>query len=68
MTKKAEAPAYGRRDFFRKAGLGAGAAGVAAVGLAAKDGKAAVATEGQERGVGYQETAHVKKFYELARF
>ena len=68
MTKKAEAPAYGRRDFFRNAGLGAGAAGVAAVGLAAKDGKAAVATPGQERGAGYQETTHVKKFYELARF
>ena len=68
MTKKAEAPAYGRRDFFRKASLGAGAAGVAAVSLAAKDGKAAVATDEQGRGVGYQETAHVKKFYELARF
>ena len=40
MSKKKEETSVGRRDFFRKAGLGAGVAGVAAVALA-KDGKAA---------------------------
>ncbi len=48
MSEKKKA-AIGRRDFFKKAGLGAGAVG----------GKG---------GRGYQETAHVKKYYELARF
>lgn len=67
MSKKAETD-MGRRDFFRKAGLGAGAAGAAAIGLSA--GKADAATPGQDKtkGAGYRETAHVKKFYELSKF
>ena len=67
MSRKKEETAFGRRDFFKKAGLGAGAVGAAAVGLAAEQGEAAEPAK-DGRGRGYQETAHVKKFYQLARF
>ena len=68
MSERKKAVAIGRRDFFKKAGLGAGAVGAAAVGLAASDTKAATPAKGGTSGRGYQETAHVKKYYELARF
>ncbi|MDF2096547.1 formate dehydrogenase [Aquibaculum arenosum] len=54
-----------RRDFFRKAGLGVGALGAAAVTMAA-GGEAEAAEERKPKG--YQESAHVKRYYELARF
>ena len=63
MSKKT-ATSVGRRDFFRKAGLGVGAA---AVGLSAKDSAAQPAKTGP-KSAGYRETEHVKKYYELARF
>ncbi len=66
MSKK-DMPSIGRRDFFGKAGLGAGALGAAAVGLSAKQGKAET-VKASPRGAGYQETAHVKKYYELSKF
>ncbi len=66
MTKKAAA-AIDRRDFFRKASLGAGVAGAAVAGLSASKVKAGELDAGALKGAGYQETAHVKKFYELAR-
>ncbi|MBB3064684.1 MULTISPECIES: formate dehydrogenase [Limibacillus] len=66
MTKKDE-KAMDRRDFFRKAGLGAGVAGVAAASLT-KGATAAVPETRSASSVGYRETDHVKKFYELARF
>ncbi len=64
-TKKATK--MDRRNFIRNAGLGVGAAGAAAVGLSV--GKATAASPGpaSSKGAGYQETEHVKKFYELAR-
>jgi hypothetical protein len=65
MSKKKET-SIGRRDFFRKAGLGAGAAGAAAVGLSVTEAEASPAKS--SKGAGYQETEHVKKYYELARF
>ena len=68
MSEKKKAEALGRRDFFRKAGLGAGAAGVAAVALSKTPAKAAVAGGKATGGKGYRETDHVKKYYELARF
>ncbi len=68
MSRKKEEAAIGRRDFFKKAGLGAGAVGAAAVGLAAGESEAAEPAEDGRGGRGYQETAHVKKYYELARF
>jgi hypothetical protein len=65
MSKK-EGTSIDRRDFFRKAGLGAGALGAATAGLSAKASAAAPAKA--VRGAGYRETEHVKKYYELARF
>jgi len=67
MSKKKEETSLGRRDFFRKAGLGAGAVGAAAVGLATGESQAQPVQK-SPNSIGYQETAHVKKFYELARF
>jgi len=68
MSKKKEKASVGRRDFFRKAGLGVGAAGAAAVGLSAKQSAAAEPSESAPGSAGYRETAHVKKYYELSRF
>ena len=68
MSRKKEETSLGRRDFFRKAGLGAGAVGAAAVGLAAGEGQAAQPVQKSANSVGYQETDHVKKYYELAKF
>ena len=65
MSKK-EATAMGRRDFFRKASLGAGAVGAAAVGLTAE--KSEAASPATRTDAGYRETDHVKKVYELSRF
>ena len=67
MSKK-EVTSVGRRDFFRKAGLGAGALGAAAVGASATESKAAEADHKATGSAGYRETDHVKKFYELAKF
>ncbi len=55
-----------RRDFLKAASLTGGAAGVAAVALTSKSVKAAVPETGKSSG--YQETDHVNKYYELARF
>ena len=66
MSEKKKAP-VGRRDFFKKAGLGVGAAGMAAAALSAKESKAEE-TASRPGGAGYRETAHVKKYYQLARF
>ncbi len=66
MSKK-ETAAIDRRGFFRKASLGVGVAGAAAVGLSASKAKAAEPVAGASKGAGYRETAHVKKFYELSR-
>jgi nitrous oxide reductase len=55
-----------RRDFLNAAGLTGGAAGVAAVALTLKSTKAAVPETAKRSG--YQETDHVNKYYELARF
>ena len=65
--KKSEDQALARRDFFKKAGLGIGAAGAAAVTMVAGEGEAAEMANSAHAS-GYRETAHVKTFYELARF
>ena len=67
MSKK-QAAAVNRRDYFRKVSLGVGAAGAAVAGLSASKTKAAEPAKGASAGAGYRETAHVKKYYELARF
>lgn len=58
--------AIDRRGFLRTVGVGAGAAGVAAVvgGSAAPTTAKAAAPASS----GYRETEHVRRFYELARF
>ncbi len=66
MNKK-ETTAIDRRGFFRKASLGVGVVGAAAAGLSASKAEAAEPVAGASNGAGYRETAHVKKFYELAR-
>ncbi len=65
-TKKQETP-VGRRDFFRKAGLGVGAVGAASIGFAADKTSAAEPSSTSTQG-GYRETEHVKKYYELSKF
>jgi hypothetical protein len=67
MSKK-EAKSMARRDFFRKAGFGAGVAGAAAVGLSATGAKAAEPTAKKPNAAGYRESKHVKTYYKLARF
>ncbi len=67
MSKK-ETVSVNRRDFFREASLGVGVAGAAVAGLSASKAKAAEPDADASKGAGYRETAHVKKFYELARF
>ena len=65
--KKSEDQALARRDFFKKAGLGLGAAGAAAVTMVAGEGEAADVAK-SDKAAGYRDSAHVKTFYELARF
>lgn len=64
MDKKEET-SIGRRDFFKKAGIGAGATAIAAT---ASQAGAVEAGTPQKKSAGYTETEHVRKFYELARF
>lgn len=64
MTDKTPTPST-RRDFFKTAGLGGAAAAVAATGLAPAPAEAA---EAKPETQGYRETAHVKRYYELAKF
>jgi len=54
-----------RREFLKAAGITGAAAG-AAVTLSGKSAESSVPDSGQ--GSGYQETEHVMKYYELARF
>ncbi len=68
MSKKQTLKSPGRRAFFKKAGVGVGAAGVVAVGLSSKSAKADC-DSAKSRTVGsYRETEHVRKAYETARF
>ncbi len=55
-----------RREFLKAAGATGAAAGVAAVTLSGTGAEAAVSDAGKT--TGYQETDHVKTYYDLARF
>lgn len=55
-----------RRDFLKKAALGAGAAAVAAETLRSGEVAAKSALDPREGG-SYRETEHVKKYYEIAQ-
>jgi hypothetical protein len=70
---KADQPDASRRKFMRSAGLGLGAAGAAAAtfGRGGGDAEAAEGTKVDGQGktkAGYQETEHVRRYYQLARF
>lgn len=65
MTQEKEH--LGRRDFIKKVGLSAGAAGVAAVAVSETT-EAATPTKAKTSGAGYKETDHVRTYYELAAF
>jgi hypothetical protein len=65
MKPEQAAKQAGRRDFLKLASVGA-VAGTVAAATGATSTEAEAASE--EHGEGYRETAHVKKFYELARF
>lgn len=67
MTE-AKKTALARRDFFKVAGLGAGAAGAAAVVMRTTGAAAEHRPDDRASKSGYRETEHVKKFYDLARF
>ena len=56
-----------RRDFFKKTGAAIGAAGVAGA-AAATTVEAAELPANKGNSVGYQETDHVRTYYELAKF
>lgn len=56
-----------RRDLFRAAGMGVGALGAVAVGVAAGVGPAEAAAP-ESTSQGYRETDHVRTVYELSRF
>jgi len=68
MKKDTSLKSPERRKFFRKAGIGAGAAGAIALGLRDEPAKAAEMTGGGARGASYRETEHVKTAYRVARF
>ncbi len=70
MSKNEDLKSPDRRNFFKKAGFGVGAAGAVAIGLSSAPAKAAVKSDGrsQRKKSAYRETDHVRKYYELARF
>jgi hypothetical protein len=65
MSERNDQPAAKRRDFLKLLGMG-GAAGAAA--LAAGGAVPSEASEPAKVETGYRETAHVRKFYETAKF
>ncbi len=65
MDKQPKATAPGRRVFLKTAGLSAGAAAAGIAGAAGVDAEPAAAASAE--GETYRETAHVKRFYELAK-
>jgi hypothetical protein len=66
MDKQPKATPLARRAFLKTAGLGAGAAAAGAVGAVALDAQPSSAAQAPEAD-GYRETAHVKRFYDLAK-
>lgn len=69
MSEKQKLKSPDRRSFFKKAGLGLGAAGVAAAGLSGASSEAALVKDPKDHTASsYRETDHVKQAYETARF
>lgn len=65
MNQEKKTVGMARRELLKLAGLG-GVAGVAAVAVAPAQADAAEAPS--KNGAGYRETAHVRTYYELAKF
>ncbi len=66
MAEKTERKAAGRREFLKLASLGTVVGGA---GLLLQDAPAEAAeAKSAKAGKGYQETPHVKAFYDSARF
>lgn len=65
MSKQQQPTSTRRREFLKTAGLGAGAAAaaVATTGVAGN----AKATEPSAQAESYRETAHIKRYYDLAK-
>jgi hypothetical protein len=68
MSTKQNLKSPARRKFFRKAGVGIGIAGAAALGLPGEPAKAAETSGKDFKAGSYRETEHVKKAYQTARF
>jgi nitrous oxide reductase len=66
MDKQAKATSPARRAFLKTAGLSAGAAAASVAG-SALDAAPAAAVPAAGDGETYRETAHVKRFYDLAK-
>lgn len=68
MTKQDKTGRPTRREFFRTAGLGVGAAVAGTAGASTLGGKKAQAGErSDEASRGYRLTEHVKRYYDLAK-
>jgi nitrous oxide reductase len=67
MNKQPKETSSERRAFLKTAGLGAGAAAAGVLGAVAPDAPPAAAAESINGADGYCETAHVKRFYDLAK-
>lgn len=66
MSEQVKPKSLPRRDFLKKAGMTTGAAAGAAVVMSATSAQAALPDEAPKGD--YQETDHVRKYYELAKF
>lgn len=64
MQKNLDTKAAGRREFFKKTGLGVAVAAGTVAGVAPAPAKADAVATGS---AGYAETAHVKTYYALAK-
>ena len=68
MTKQDKSGKPTRREFFRTAGAGVGAAVVGAAGAAGLGSEKAKAGQGNDNPPrGYRLTDHVKRYYDLAK-
>ncbi|MBL8697216.1 MAG: formate dehydrogenase [Alphaproteobacteria bacterium] len=67
MDKSQKPAPRSRREFLRTAGQGAGAA-VAGAAAVVSGAPAAATAEAAVPETGYRESAHVKRYYELAKF
>lgn len=68
MKERKDLKSPERRSFFAKAGIGLGAAGAVASGLAGGAAQAETKTDRGHLKSQYRETEHVKRVYEAARF